>query len=178
MLDAYEHLLITDGERAATMDAVAALAGVSKGGLLYHFKSKDALVGGLVARLEALADEDMAAMRDAPQGASAYYVGGSAYLGTPFDRALVATARLVQDANPQAREAMQRIQDTWHEIILDEVGDRPVARAIVLLGDGLYYNAALAGGPWGEGMTATTQADLESLLDVVALLKQQAAARA
>ena len=40
ILGAYEDLLIVDGPRMATLDAVAAAAGVSKGGLLYHFKSK------------------------------------------------------------------------------------------------------------------------------------------
>ncbi|MGN6428010.1 MAG: TetR/AcrR family transcriptional regulator, partial [Leifsonia sp.] len=44
ILDAFEELLAEHSERAATLDAVAAKAGVSKGGLLYHFASKDALV--------------------------------------------------------------------------------------------------------------------------------------
>jgi AcrR family transcriptional regulator len=40
LLDAFEGLLIAHGPRAATLDAVAAAAEVSKGGLLYHFPSK------------------------------------------------------------------------------------------------------------------------------------------
>ncbi|MDN5825332.1 MAG: TetR/AcrR family transcriptional regulator, partial [Micrococcaceae bacterium] len=51
ILDAYAALLRSDGERAATMDATAALAGVSKGGLLYHFPSKDALAEAVIERL-------------------------------------------------------------------------------------------------------------------------------
>ena len=43
-----------DGVPALTLDAVAAEAGVSKGGLLYHFASKEALLAGLVE--SALAD--------------------------------------------------------------------------------------------------------------------------
>jgi len=42
VLDAYETLLIESGPAATTLDAVAAAARVSKGGLLYHFASKDA----------------------------------------------------------------------------------------------------------------------------------------
>jgi hypothetical protein len=45
VLDAFESLLIEVGERAATLDAVARLAGVSKGGLLYHFPNKEAMIG-------------------------------------------------------------------------------------------------------------------------------------
>ena len=52
VLDAFESLLIAEGERAATMDAIARAAGVSKGGLLYHFASKEALEAALLIRLE------------------------------------------------------------------------------------------------------------------------------
>ena len=51
LLDAFEKLLVAGGSRAATLDAVAADAEVSKGGLLYHFHSKDELVEGQLERL-------------------------------------------------------------------------------------------------------------------------------
>jgi AcrR family transcriptional regulator len=41
-------LAARDGVPALTLDAVAAEAGVSKGGLLYHFASKEALLAGIV----------------------------------------------------------------------------------------------------------------------------------
>ena len=177
ILDALEQLLITGGERAATVEAVAVAAGVSKGGLLYHFGSKDKLVAGLISRLLALADADAALMAAAPQGPAAYYVATSTYQGSALDRTLVAMTRLVQDSNPAARDAMERIQQVWHRLILAEVGDAAIARAIVLLGDGLYYNAALAGIPSGsEGAADGASAELAALLHVVDLLKAQAAA--
>lgn len=40
-----------DGLQALTLDAVAHTAGVSKGGLLYHYPSKEALVSGMLATL-------------------------------------------------------------------------------------------------------------------------------
>lgn len=49
LLDAAEALACSIGAANLTLDAVAQSAGVSKGGLLYHFPSKDAL---LVAMLE------------------------------------------------------------------------------------------------------------------------------
>ena len=39
-----------DGAQKLTLDAVAAEAGVSKGGILYHFATKRALVDGLLER--------------------------------------------------------------------------------------------------------------------------------
>lgn len=41
-------LIARDGVSKLTLDMVAQEAGVSKGGLLYHFRSKDALITGMV----------------------------------------------------------------------------------------------------------------------------------
>lgn len=70
ILDTYVDLLIRSGERAATLDAVATAAKVSKGGLLYHFSSKKALLEALAERTLTLAEEDFAAMEQAPEGAA------------------------------------------------------------------------------------------------------------
>ena len=51
VLDAAESRLLAGGPAALVLDAVARDAGVSKGGLLYHFPSKTALVDGLVERM-------------------------------------------------------------------------------------------------------------------------------
>ncbi|MFA1531395.1 TetR/AcrR family transcriptional regulator [Corynebacterium belfantii] len=74
LLDAFEDILISQGENAATLDAVAQKAGVSKGGLLYHFPSKTALVTGLTDRLEERMNEDISLMQQAPGGVAAYYI--------------------------------------------------------------------------------------------------------
>ncbi|MBN6053460.1 TetR family transcriptional regulator [Nonomuraea sp. RK-328] len=51
LLDAAEDLLCDQGSAAITLSAVAERAGVSKGGLLYHFNTKEALIKGMVERL-------------------------------------------------------------------------------------------------------------------------------
>lgn len=50
ILDAAGAVLRRGGSRALTIDAVAAQAGLSKGGVLHHYASKDALILALVAR--------------------------------------------------------------------------------------------------------------------------------
>lgn len=50
LLDAAERVVVEAGATHLTLDAVAKSAGVSKGGLLYHFPSKEALVEGMLAR--------------------------------------------------------------------------------------------------------------------------------
>lgn len=51
LLEAAERVVLGEGARRLTLDAVAREAGVSKGGLLYHFPSKEALVAEMVEHL-------------------------------------------------------------------------------------------------------------------------------
>ncbi|MET0714529.1 MAG: TetR/AcrR family transcriptional regulator [Mycetocola sp.] len=145
ILVAYEDLLIESGERGATLDAVAARAGVSKGGLLYHFGSKDALAGGFLIRLRHLAEEDVSVMRSAPAGVVDYFIRTSVNAGTELDRALIAAARLAQTSDPRASETLAAIRTLWLDVVIEAVGDPVAARAILLISDGLYYNSALMG---------------------------------
>lgn len=50
ILDAAENVLREAGGRGLTIDAVAVSAGMSKGGVLHHYGSKDALICALVSR--------------------------------------------------------------------------------------------------------------------------------
>jgi AcrR family transcriptional regulator len=69
LLDAATAVVRRDGARALTLEAVAAEAGVSKGGLLYHFKAKrdllDAMLEGWLeefgAEIEAKSEGNFAA---------------------------------------------------------------------------------------------------------------------
>ena len=163
ILDAYADLLITEGERCATLETVAARADVSKGGLLYHFPSKDQLAVGLCDRLTLLAGDDAQAMRTANEGPARYYVRSSQYADTALDRALVAVSRLRQSGDGRARAAIEAASDAWLGILHDALGDLDVARAVKLIGDGLYYNALNRA---AGGHPATAEAD-EGLLEVV-----------
>ena len=58
ILDAAETLVRARGVTGLTLDAAAQSAGVSKGGLLYHFGSKEALLDALLKRLAAFIEED------------------------------------------------------------------------------------------------------------------------
>jgi AcrR family transcriptional regulator len=50
LLTAAERVVLDSGAAHLTLEAVAVQAGVSKGGLLYHFPSKEALLQGMIAR--------------------------------------------------------------------------------------------------------------------------------
>jgi len=57
MLNAAEAIVLEKGARHMTLDAVAAKAGVSKGGLLYHFPTKEDLLKTMLERLIKQANE-------------------------------------------------------------------------------------------------------------------------
>ena len=78
-------LIDEKGIVALTIEEVARRAGVSKGGLLHHFPTKEALLQGLVARLaaswQALLDRELAREEEGMPGRVA-----RAYIGATFAR--------------------------------------------------------------------------------------------
>lgn len=69
VLDAAEAIVQTRGVPAMTLEAVARDAGVSKGGLLYHFASKEALLAGMLGRLAETISRDFdATLAAQPEG--------------------------------------------------------------------------------------------------------------
>ena len=160
VLDAFEGLLIDDGGRAATMDATARAAGVSKGGLLYHFASKDALEAGLVERLGRLVDEDIAAMTAAPEGPIAFFLRTSVMDDDPLDRAIISVSRLAQGGSPSASTALRDMRERWQGALRPHARGAAALELVMLVSDGLYFNNALAGGsipgpvPRGAAMDA------------------------
>ncbi len=69
LLRAAESIAVENGSAHLTLDAVAARAGVSKGGLIYHFPSKDTLLAAMIERMrEKSAAAREQAMEDLPEG--------------------------------------------------------------------------------------------------------------
>ncbi|GAA2068688.1 TetR/AcrR family transcriptional regulator [Microbacterium hatanonis] len=146
VLDAFARILSDDGERAATMDATAREAGVSKGGLLYHFGSKEALEAGLMERMEALAVDDIEEIKRAPEGPVAAFMRTSIHTGSVLDQAIVAVSRLAQNGSAPAVEALRRVRVLWEEALRPLAKDETALQLILLVSDGLYFNNALTVG--------------------------------
>ena len=169
ILDAFESILIDDGERAATLEAVASRAEVSKGGLLYHFGSKDAMIDGLIDRLSARVNEDVAQIRAAEEGPIAYLLRTSVTSQSPFDRTIMACLSLAHSAHDEVRSALRGMQDAWFAVVRENVDDPVLARVITLVSDGLYFNSVLRDG--GQQISA------DELDRLVGYLRASAAAR-
>jgi AcrR family transcriptional regulator len=140
VLDGFEDLLITNGDAPVTLSGVATRIGLTKGGLLYHFPSKAALVSGLVDRFQERTRDDLAAMTAASEGAAANYLRISDYLSTPLHRTTLAMSQL-SNSEPAAADALNRARDAELAAITADVGDPVVARLTMLFADGLCFQA-------------------------------------
>jgi AcrR family transcriptional regulator len=138
LLDAAGAVVMREGAQALTLDAVAEEAEVSKGGLLYHFKSKRDLVEGMVERWLAefgreMADEDAAFVRG--------YIKASA----PAGNELGMLAALVAD--PSLLVAVRKQYGIWQDRVEREGRDPVDATVARLAADGLWLAELLGMGP-------------------------------
>lgn len=128
-----------DGAQALTLDAVAAHAGVSKGGLLYHFKSKRELLDGLVDRwLDEFQHDIDEAGDHFPKG----YV--KACDGAKAEEAGLLAALV---ADPAVLAKVRDRYATWQDRIVTEGGDPVEATVARLAADGLWLADLLGMAP-------------------------------
>src|SRR5690625_1978426 len=153
-LRAFAALVVAAGERGATLDAVAREAGISKGGLLYHFANREDLIAGLADHLRTLLARDIQAMGDDPLGATAYLLRTSARFDDAFAETYIAVVALAQTGHTSATQVLAEADQAWLEAVTQEIGDPHVARMVVLLCDGIYTHAAVQRGPTGHDVDA------------------------
>jgi AcrR family transcriptional regulator len=176
ILTAYEQVLAEHGERAATLDAAAKAAGVSKGGLLYHFATKEELVDAVIDRLTVVAREHNDRIAAHPAGVIDAFLRDAVQTGDPFDLSLTAVHALHRSGRyPQAQPALDAVVEGWTQLLIESTGDPVLGRLVAVLGDGLYFGAALSDGD-GDGI-ATPPASAEELDQMIAAVQQLAAVR-
>ncbi|WP_290371104.1 TetR/AcrR family transcriptional regulator [Ruania halotolerans] len=163
VLHAFAEILVGQGERAATLEAVAERAAVSKGGLLYHFPSKEALVDGMASHLGELVAADVEQMRAAPEGPVAYLIRTSVHSDTDFELCYGAVATLARGSHTHAAEALLAAQEAWIDTLAEQVPDRRVARALVHLCDGLAADTEIR---IVAGLERMARDDLDALVSV------------
>ncbi|GGC70801.1 TetR/AcrR family transcriptional regulator [Hoyosella rhizosphaerae] len=146
ILDALEQLLVTTGSPQFTLESVAQAAEVSKGGLLYHFPSKDALLLGLVDRLAQRAESQIAQAITQGTSVAEFYLQSpdtSDHDELQLYRTLIAALRTVDGQHSELRTAIIAIMRSWDQRLQAEVDDPVRAEIIRLVGDGIYFAALL-----------------------------------
>ena len=152
LLDAAARLLLRDPSKL-TLDAVAAEAGVSKGGLLYHFKSKDQLLDAVVDRWEASSESQIEAANDGePGGWTRAYADVMAKDGEdPATREIDSGIIAVLALHPERLEQVRARYAGWQGRIAADGIDEVDATVVRLASEGLWFCELLGlGAPEGE----------------------------
>ncbi len=154
ILNAAEERLLASGPGGLVLDAVAADAGVSKGGLLYHFASKEALVAGLCERMLAGFDRALSESREEGEeegeGASgaftrAYLASTVTEEGKPADHSAQLMAGILASLGHDSAhlEEVRRHFSRWHQRLEQDGLDDATATIVRLAADGLWLSALL-----------------------------------
>ncbi|MEV7013112.1 TetR/AcrR family transcriptional regulator [Streptosporangium sp. NPDC051022] len=148
LLDAAAEVLLADGAESLTLEAVARRAGVSKGGLFYHFPTKQSLVAGMVERLVGAFDAALAEPGSRPGDFLRAYVAATIPDAPvsgrgPADRLTAALlAGILVD--PGGLAPLRERYAAWQHRLADDGIDPAVATLVRLAVDG-WWAARLLG---------------------------------
>lgn len=165
LLDAAASRVLDGGLDELTLDHVAADAGVSKGGLLYHFPTKGALI-------EALIDEVLVGFEEAVERASAGRdepgAWTRAYVDATFDaevsRPALATALLASsDVGTDLATRCARTFEGWQRRLIADGIDAGTAAVIRYACDGWWTLSSLTGDAHDDADLLRTR--LHALID-------------
>jgi AcrR family transcriptional regulator len=144
IVDAAEEVVLRDGVAKLTLEAAAAEAGLSKGGVLYHFPTRDALVAGMVEKIIREFDEDIDQRLDgdtAPGSFTRAYIGATMTPNSPApegeDR-LGAAVIAAAAAQPALLVPLRQAADRWQQRLEEDGIDPTVATVLRLACDGLW----------------------------------------
>lgn len=136
LLDAAAGVVRREGPGALTLEAVAAEAGVSKGGLLYHFATKDDLIEALIEDWLDGFEAEVAELAADRGWARAYarVAGARSAAQRAMDVALVVAVA----SGPRALEKARSAYPAWQKRVVSDASDPVDATVVRLAADGLW----------------------------------------
>lgn len=150
ILDAIIAIVERDGITAVTFDAVAAETGLTRGGLLYHFPSREALI---LAAHQHLADQWEAGMEKIAGGKAdtvepaerdAAYIQSCAQMARRVELLMM----LESVGEPDLDSLWQGVLDRWSPPVPDDDDPAALARFVArLAADGLWVHEAMSNRP-------------------------------
>jgi len=168
ILDAAEIVVLEGGAAHLTFEAVADRAGVSKGGIIYHFPSKETLLEAMVSRLlQRFTDQQAQAALDLPEGPQrelAAYVMAS-LTGNDETRRISAALLAVAANDPKLLAPVREYYREWFAR-LEGFGLRfERAAAISLAVDGLWLLELLQLSPLNQAQRDRLSREIFRLME-------------
>lgn len=168
IIDAAMAIVRDQGVARLTLDAAAKVAGISKGGVLYHFKSKDDLIRGMVQRLIDQCDQlSHDYYQREPEGP---YRWAKTMVRASFDPTGPATDSVggallaAITVNPDLMAPIHAMYARWQERLASDSPDMERAGLICTAMDGLYFQR-LMGIRLGD--SATSERLMRHALDLL-----------
>lgn len=142
IIDGAMAIVRDQGVAHLTLDEAAKVAGVSKGGVLYHFKSKDALIQGMVARVTDLCRSQLGSHYERlPEGPNRWARAAvmSAFdpegmIADPVGGALLAAVTV----NPELIRPFEETYKEMLQLIKGDAADPVLAVMLSLAMDGIW----------------------------------------
>ncbi|UOQ49883.1 TetR/AcrR family transcriptional regulator [Gracilibacillus caseinilyticus] len=141
ILNAASKVVSERGIFELTLDAVAKQAGISKGGLLYHFPSKEALVEGMVQHLAINYQEKIEDNAKQDPDEKGRWI--RSYVDVTFNQTyqnkdMNAGLLAAKAVNPDLLDPIRNLYEEWQEQIENEGIDPMKATIIRLATDGIW----------------------------------------
>lgn len=169
LLDAANRIVQQRGVEHLTLELTAEEAGISKGGLLYHFPSKEALIKGMIQYyLERFTDDFNAAAQQGGPAAPGSWT--RAYLHTTYEdyqRSPSMSSGLLAAVatNPALLSPMQQTFAEWVRLLEQDGIDPTTAQIIRLAVDGLWMVELFGLAPPDAEMRGKVFAALNAMID-------------
>jgi AcrR family transcriptional regulator len=138
LLDAAAAVVRRDGPQALTLDSVAAEAGVSKGGLLYHFGSKRELLDAMLIGFLEEFDREIDAASEGDTFAHGWVRASDMSGWAAAQRATEFAFLAALVGEPGAMGEVRARYDAWQARLVEEADDPVQATVARLAADGLW----------------------------------------
>ena len=148
VLEAAAELVEREGVSKLTLDAVAERAGLSKGGILHHFATKDSLVAAMIEDLVSQFEADLSRHMAGEQGPGSF---ARAFLRACLDpegaltRTVHVSAGIIAAVatNSQLLAPLRHRYDEWRQRLEDDGIDPAIAELVRSAADGLWLGNVL-----------------------------------
>ena len=152
VLDAAAELVARDGASRLTLDAVAERVGLSKGGILHHFATKDSLIAAMIEDVVTHFEADLQRHMAGESGPGSF---ARAFLGACLDREGALTHTIKVSAgivaavaiNSQLLAPLRRRYAEWRARLENDGIDPAIAELVRSAADGLWLGNVLDLGP-------------------------------
>jgi AcrR family transcriptional regulator len=148
VLAAAAEIVALEGAAKLTLDAVAERIGLSKGGILHHFATKDSLIAAMIEDVVAQFEGDLQRHMAGESGPGSF---ARAFLGACLDRDGALTRTLKVSAgilaavaiNSQLLGPLRRRYEEWRQRLEDDGIDPAIAELVRSAADGLWLGNVL-----------------------------------